>query len=532
MRKLLTVALALAVIASITVGAVATEKAKPAHAALPTVPVMGPNVLTADQMTAWFNSKHRTFAVPGISVRDLAQLFLWEGASENVRGDIAFAQSIVETGYFGYVGSIVKPANWNFAGMGACDSCNSGRQFSSPTTGVRAQIQDLRNYADSSSRASNLRNPPVPEWYAYPSLNPVTAAYNFDHFFRKGNAPTWNQMGNGNHATSPSYGPAVISVYQSMLTFNGLPAEAAAGADPVGNLEMVRRLPGGVRIKGWTLDPSTPGSTPVDVWVNGRSFARVIANVDRPDVKAAFSFAGPKQGFDRTLPILGGTVCLYAINIGPGVRNPSLGCRKVPGPGPIYNVEQFSRGPQGVYVRGWIIDPDSAGPTHVHVYANGRGVASLTANGNRPDVATAYDGYGAAHGFEGLLPGVGGAVCLYGINLGPGSGNPVLGCKGLLGVNPVGSIDSITRIPTGLRVKGWTMDPDTAGSIPVDVYANGTGIGRVKAGNVRNDVARAYPQYGNAHGFEFSIPIAGGSVCVYGINSGAGGNSLIGCRNA
>ena len=530
MRKLLTVVLALAVVGSITVGAVATEKAEPAHAALPTVPIMGPNVLTADQIAAWYNSKHKSFAVPGISVRDLAQLFLWEGASENVRGDIAFAQSIVETGYFGYVGSIVKASNWNFAGMGACDSCNSGRQFPSPRIGVRVQIQDLRNYADPSSRAANLRNPPVPEWYAYPSLNPTTAAYNFDHFFRKGNAPTWNQMGNGNHATSPSYATAVIAVYQNMLMYNGLPAEAAAGADPVGNLEMVRRLPGGVRIKGWTLDPSTPGSTPVDVYVNGRGFARTIGERHRPDVAAAFSFAGPRQGFDVTLPIEGGTVCVYAINIGPGVRNPSLGCRKVPGPSPIANVEQFSRGPQGLYVRGWIIDPDSAGSTQVHVYANGRGVAALKANGNRPDVAQAYDGYGAAHGFEALLPGVGGAVCLYGINVGAGS-NPVLGCKGFLGPNPTGSIDSIERIPTGVRVRGWALDADTTGSIPVDVYANGVGIGRIKAGNVRNDVAKAYPQYGNVHGFDFSIPIAGGSVCLYGINSGPGGNSLIGCRN-
>ena len=139
-------------------------------------------------------------------MRDLAQLFLWEGAAENVRGDIAFAQSIVETGYFGYVGSIVKASNWNFAGMGACDSCNSGRQFPSPQIGVRVQIQDLRNYADTDSRASNLRNPPVPEWYAYPSLNPSTArATTSTTSSGRATRPTWNQMGNGNHATSPIY---------------------------------------------------------------------------------------------------------------------------------------------------------------------------------------------------------------------------------------------------------------------------------------------------------------------------------------
>ena len=201
MRKLLSVLLALTAVASLTVGAIETRQAPPAAAAGLTVPVMGPNVLNADQINRWYQSKHKNFAVPGISVRDLAQLLLWEGAAENVRGDIAFAQSIVETGYFGYVGSIVKPSNWNFAGMGACDSCNSGRQFPSPRIGVRAQIQDLLNYADASSRAAKMKHPPVPEWYAYPSLSPVTAAHNFDTFFRKGNAPTWNQMGNGNHAT-------------------------------------------------------------------------------------------------------------------------------------------------------------------------------------------------------------------------------------------------------------------------------------------------------------------------------------------
>ena len=61
---------------------------------------------------------------------------------------------------------------------------------------------------------------------------PSRAAHNFDTFFRKGHAPTWNLMGNGNHATSPIYGSVVIQTYMNMLTFNGLPAAAAAGANP------------------------------------------------------------------------------------------------------------------------------------------------------------------------------------------------------------------------------------------------------------------------------------------------------------
>src|SRR5262245_60578586 len=245
--------LAAFVTAALAVAGLVAMPAPQHAAAVPVypVPMLGQPILNADQLAAWYQSKHKTFNVPGIGVRDLAALFIAEGALENVRGDLAFAQSIVETGYFGYVGSMVKPWNFNFAGMGACDSCNSGRQFPSPQMGVRAQIQHLKNYADINSRAAKLRNPPVPEWYAYPSLNPTTAAHNFDTFFAKGRAPTWNKMGNGNWATSPNYSAAVISVFENMLVFNGLSVVAAAGGDPFGNLEVLGRVPGGVRVSGW-----------------------------------------------------------------------------------------------------------------------------------------------------------------------------------------------------------------------------------------------------------------------------------------
>jgi Mannosyl-glycoprotein endo-beta-N-acetylglucosaminidase len=529
MRKSPTLLLALVLAAVLTVGNIAIERPTEARAdALPTVPVMGPNVLSIDQVTAWFNSRGRPFNVPGVTVRQLAEMFLYEGAVENVRGDIAFAQSIVETGYFGFVGSIVSPSNWNFAGMGACDSCNSGTQFPSPEIGVRAQIQDLRNYADAGSRAANLHFPPVPQWYGTPAS---TANRNYDTFFRKGLAPTWNQMGNGNHATSPSYGPAVISVYQSMLVFNGLPAASAAGADPIGNLEMIRRLPDGVRIKGWTIDPSSPGPTPIDVYVNGVGFARSTANVDRPDVSAAFTFAGPKHGFDTVLPIRGGTVCVYAINIGAGSRNPALGCRTVNGPDPQASLDSTSRQPDGLHLHGWALDPDFFAPTFVDVYANGVGVAHLLANASRADVAAAYDGYGPLHGFDAVLPGVGGNVCVFAENLGPGSQNPLLGCRTVLGTNPVGSLDVATHQPEGVHVSGWALDPDSAGPATVDIYANGVGMARITASGNRPDVGNAYPAYGSARGFDVVVPVAGGTLCAYGVNVGAGSNVLLGCRN-
>ena len=192
--------------------------------ASPGVPVMGPSLLSAAQLANWYRATGRSPALP-VTIDQMAAYYISEGAAEGVRGDLAFAQSVVETGYFGFVGSIVKPENFNYAGMGACDSCNSGRQFPSAQVGVRAQIQHLRNFADPTSRAAGLAHPPVVEWYGHRSdgtLDPALALYNFDHFFAKGTAPTWNVMGGpGKWASTPTYGTVVLQIYNRMLTFNG-----------------------------------------------------------------------------------------------------------------------------------------------------------------------------------------------------------------------------------------------------------------------------------------------------------------------
>ena len=57
-------------------------------------------------------------------------------------------------------GGQVRGTDNNFAGMGACDSCNGGNRFPDARTGVRAQMQQLRVYADASLTNAAL-NPPV-----------------------------------------------------------------------------------------------------------------------------------------------------------------------------------------------------------------------------------------------------------------------------------------------------------------------------------------------------------------------------------
>ena len=93
-------------------------------------PVMGPSALTAAQMVAWYNAQdyHPRLET---SINDLAQIFIDEGTDENVRGDFAFAQSIVETAGFN-----AAPDN-NYSGIGWCDSCSTGNRFPNPREGVR-----------------------------------------------------------------------------------------------------------------------------------------------------------------------------------------------------------------------------------------------------------------------------------------------------------------------------------------------------------------------------------------------------------
>jgi hypothetical protein len=175
------------------------------------ITVMGDSVLTGEQIAAWFKARGVRYQLSGdTTIAELADLFVEEGKAEHVRGDIAFAQSILETGSFG------RSLDNNYGGIGACDSCKGEIAFPTPRDGVRGQIQMLENYADPGSRAANLANPPSPFIYG---SDPVAAAAAYDSFFAKGRVPTWNLMGNGNWATASGYAPRVLSIYFEMVAF-------------------------------------------------------------------------------------------------------------------------------------------------------------------------------------------------------------------------------------------------------------------------------------------------------------------------
>lgn len=106
--------------------------------------IMGTAVATVQQMQSYIQKVNP--AVPK-SVIDMVEYYISEGKTEGVRGDIAFAQSCLETGNFTFNGSAVTLDQNNFAGIGVTKNGMKGNSFSHPWIGIRAQIQHLKAYA-------------------------------------------------------------------------------------------------------------------------------------------------------------------------------------------------------------------------------------------------------------------------------------------------------------------------------------------------------------------------------------------------
>jgi hypothetical protein len=158
-------------------------------------PIIGLPRLSPEDLAGWF-AKGPYAPRVATPIADYARWFIEEGAAEGIRGDIAFAQAVLETGGFTNTDSVV--AN-NFSGIGHCDSCPAGWSFPTPRMGVRAQIQLLKSYAVKKPAYVNdlvdkrLRGP-------------------------AGCCTTWGDLTTV-WATDPTYGPKVMLLYSSLLEF-------------------------------------------------------------------------------------------------------------------------------------------------------------------------------------------------------------------------------------------------------------------------------------------------------------------------
>lgn len=115
-------------------------------------------------------------------------------------------------------------------------------------------------------------------------------------------------------------------------------ATAAGGDDPIGYLDLARAAaPGQIRVRGWAFDPNEP-TEPIGIRlvVGGRAGEPGVASYElgtaagsRRDVAGEYPEAGPRHGFDVSLPTVKSgrqRVCVYALDIAPG-SDRLLGCK-------------------------------------------------------------------------------------------------------------------------------------------------------------------------------------------------------------
>ena len=202
--------------------------------------IMGPSELTAAQIAAYVCHVGRCATwLPEISPTQMAQLFIDEGNLAGVRGDIAFCQAVLETGWFAYPGSpnqatvpvppagsstwpgYVLPRDHNYAGLGAFPGSTVYMRMPTPQLGVRAQIQHLRNFADPGATAANLGVPFV--------ARPGYTAADFDQFPEKGQAPRWVDLDGRWAVPGTTYGQTILEIYNSMRAYAGLAPVSASG---------------------------------------------------------------------------------------------------------------------------------------------------------------------------------------------------------------------------------------------------------------------------------------------------------------
>lgn len=134
-------------------------------------------------------------------VEEIVAFYWAEAQREGVRPDIALAQALVETGYFGF-GGTVKPKQNNFCGLGTTGKKVKGAKFKTPELGVRAHIQHLLAYSVKKK----------------PSTKIVDPRYELAHAIRseRGFVDKWSGL-QGTWAMGSNYCEKIMVIYQAML---------------------------------------------------------------------------------------------------------------------------------------------------------------------------------------------------------------------------------------------------------------------------------------------------------------------------
>ena len=127
----------------------------------PQYTIEGISSVSAANLASYFKRKGATYPTfyknsDAPTLEKFCQIYVEEAKAENIKVEVAFMQSMLETGWLKF-GGAVQISQYNFAGIGALDGGAQGASFKSVREGVRAQIQHLKAYANKQP----LNNPQV-----------------------------------------------------------------------------------------------------------------------------------------------------------------------------------------------------------------------------------------------------------------------------------------------------------------------------------------------------------------------------------
>jgi peptidoglycan hydrolase-like protein with peptidoglycan-binding domain len=328
----------------------------------------------------------------------------------------------------------------------------------------------------------------------------------------------------------------------------GSPATVACSTvkvehSPVGALEVVRRVPGGVLARGWALDPDTADAATVVLLSDGQIVSSQPAALSRGDLPAKYAPQGPGHGFAVTLDLPVGThhVCARVPNA-PGTAGTDLltPCTDVTvshdAAGIVTALRAVPGG--GVLVSGDAYDPDVSGPATVTVLVDGTVLRTLSAWRPSATAATRWPGYGTARAFAGLLSLSSGrhTICLRAENAPTTSGAArVLRCAPVVVHDATGGLTSYGLSSRTVIARGWALDPDRTAATSAFLVVDRRLVTSVTANRSRSDLGTLAPGYGSAHGYVLMRTLTRGrhTVCVVVRNlpGTTGSSRYVGCRS-
>jgi|GEM_PF-2248904 len=227
------------------------------------------------------------------------------------------------------------------------------------------------------------------------------------------------------------------------VTLDGSPIGGISSRTQKGNL---------VTLTGWSFDYDAPDTgLTVVANVNGRYAGSVASTISRPDINVAMHGSG-LHGYSIKVRVPAGdsTICLHALNRGAGQQS-RIGCvASRVSLSPIGRLDSVTVQGNRALVSGWTFDfSDTSQAIGTVIDNNGKHVAWGPTKVVRNDVNTSWAITGT-HGFSysvALSPGTN-RICAYGVNIGTGGGNSLLGCRSVTLASGAGAAAPASPAPT------------------------------------------------------------------------------------